>query len=109
MESSRKPTIGKVKRPAVKQVRAWLDSRVRVQLNDGRLIEGHLECFDKPGNIILGETFEVTADSKYVPLGLVLAPHHAVEKILVHRKSVRDETTLRASLQALRVSTDFST
>jgi len=69
---------------AVEQVRSLLDKRVRVKLKDGRLIEGLLECYDKLGNMILGDSREVRlSDNTACPLGLVLAPHHMVISILV--------------------------
>ncbi len=72
-------------REAVQQVRAWLDKRVQLELSDGRVVEGVLECFDKLGNMILGDAYELRQSGTRFPLGLVLAPSPAVMKICVRR------------------------
>lgn len=74
-------------REQVSRVRGWLDDVVQVELTDGRVVEGHLECFDKPGNIILGDAYEVRGkngkERARFALGLVLAPASAVIAIRV--------------------------
>lgn len=85
--SAPSPTVDNAQpsRDAVEQVRAWLDKRVRIELTDGRVIEGALECFDKLGNMILGEAYELRETGNRFPLGLVLAPQAAMRKIRVGR------------------------
>lgn len=72
-------------RDAVRQVRAWLDKRVQIKLTDGRVVEGIFECFDKLGNMILGDAYELKESRTRFPLGLVLAPEAAIVKIRVRR------------------------
>lgn len=85
-------------RDAVERVKALLDKVMQVELSDGRLVEGHLECFDKLGNMILGDAYEVrdkngSSRSRFA-LGLVLAPSSAIAAIRVRSL---DTTTHGAS------------
>lgn len=72
-------------RPEVEAVRALLDKRLRVELSDGRTVEGKLECYDDSGNMILASTADITAkvsrstarDRHVHFMGTVLVPGHA--------------------------------
>ena len=70
--------------PAVAEVRALLNKRLRVKVVDGRVFEGYLRCFDKKGNIILDNTTERRAgaaeedETRFVGYVLIL-PKHRVE------------------------------
>jgi len=66
-------------RTDVEKVRGFLHRVLRVQLSDGRLVEGTLECYDNLGNMILSNTTDVSNKSKSRRthrLGLVLVPGH---------------------------------
>ncbi len=88
--------MGERDRTDVEKVRAWLDEVILVKLKDGRCVEGHLECFDKLGNVILGDAIEVRDingnERRRCGLGLVLAPGNAVVSICV-RKSQKGVDT----------------
>lgn len=97
-------STGEESRPNVEKVRSWLDSRIRVRLNDNRFVEGHLECYDKLGNIILGDAHEIRPDNSRFPLGLVLAPEHAVTKIFVSKTTPENQSDLLLPFRNLRIN-----
>lgn len=88
-------------RPAVEAVRALLDKRLRVELSDGRTVEGRLECYDDSGNMILVSTTDVTAkvalssvrDGETHFMGTVLVPGHAPVSI----KKIRFPVSLESA------------
>ena len=43
---------------AVEELTCWLGKRLRVQLDDGRVIEGDFQCMDKDLNFVVGGATE---------------------------------------------------
>lgn len=69
-------------RPNVKIARSWLQKRMRVELTDGRLVEGILECFDDSGNLILANAIDVKA--RYL-MDRVIIPGKVQVKVSVYK------------------------
>lgn len=91
-------------RENVKRVRAWLQELVHVELTDGRVVEGRLECFDKLGNMILSDAIEVASangNHSRCRLGLVLAPGNA--QVCVRVRKARDAEVVAEGLQRLDI------
>ena len=42
----------------VEEARGYLDRIVRVQVTDGRVVEGALQCIDKDMNLVLAQSIE---------------------------------------------------
>lgn len=86
---------GEKRRESVASVRALLHRRIRITLQDGRLVEGVLECFDAIGNLVLRDSVDITnigGKSSRHPRGLVLVPGdsytfvHAEKETLLPRR-----------------------
>lgn len=90
-------------RADVEKVRSCLRRLLRVQLTDGRVVEGTLDCYDNLGNMILSNTIDVSNKSKSQRahrIGLVLVPGHA--QVTVY--GLRDDDHRSAAVLAERVS-----
>lgn len=67
-------------RPFSSFVRRCLQKRLRVELSDGRVVEGILQCYDDSGNMILSHTIDVSSRVNHLPgrqsyrMGTVLVP-----------------------------------
>ncbi len=62
---------------AIEELRARLDTQLRVELTDGRSLIGNFTCFDKQKNILLSCTCERqpgATDTRDRNIGLVLVP-----------------------------------
>ena len=78
---------------AVENVRALMDSRLRMTLTDNRVMVGTFTCFDKQGNVLLNETVEqnfakgdnlndMTLEPELVRhVGLVLVPRRWIVSV----------------------------
>lgn len=101
-------------RPAVEAVRAYLHKRLRVELSDGRTVEGMLDCYDDSGNMILACTTDVSSKvskstsrgRQVYRMGTVLVPGHVQVSVKVLRppasRSEIDESTPLLRMQDLR-------
>ena len=72
----------------IERVRQCLLRSVRVELGDGRIVQGTLECLDKLGNMILSDATDVSrsrSTRRTSRLGLVMAPGHAKVSVKVRK------------------------
>ena len=91
--------------PAVTAVRERLNDVLRITLDDGRVVVGNFQCFDKQRNVLLYEAKEQRyTDGKTLPspprapdferhLGLVLVPR----KHIVTAHAIDDSTAAGAA------------
>lgn len=93
----------------VKAVRRLLHQMLRVELTDGRVMEGSLDCYDDSGNMILACTTDVTskldpsrARQKTYRMGTVLIPGHAQVNIKVFRRQPPVSGDIREALSNFR-------
>jgi len=73
---------------ALEQLRGLLGETVRVELTDGRRLEGQFVCLDRPANLVLDNAYESLPATTDRERGLVLVPIRHVRAIRAPAASV---------------------
>ncbi len=80
-----------------------LHRRARIELTDGRIFEGSLNCFDSHGNIILIDAIQIKSDDKFVRIGQILAGGKHIKQLLI-QKEKESEKLVEKEFQSLKMS-----